>query len=207
MSTSDGFVLPVEAPTPELERKETGPSPYGLWMEESRVKRGLTIEKLADAAGLSLPAIYNIRSGRTQNPNSSTRARLEKALGEVPSQQIITQTERETEVEGLGSLQNFDPYNLEEIPASPGIYVFYDISDRPVYVGRSRDMRRRVRQHGDRFWFRRPIVEDGSYIQIGDDTLLRQIEEILIRFLKSNAVLNQNLVDRDMEDEAAPAAR
>jgi transcriptional regulator with XRE-family HTH domain len=192
---------PRAVPEPGLEAvAEIGPSAYGTWMEESRVKRGLTIEQLAVKAGLSVPAIYNIRSGRTQNPNSSTRARLESALGEAPSQQVIAQTERETAVEGLGSLQSFNPYELDEIPAEPGIYVFYDISDRPVYVGRSRNMRRRVKQHGDRFWFRRPIVEDGSYIQINDNMLLRQVEEILIRFLKSNAVLNQNLVDRDMED-------
>ncbi len=30
------------------------------------------------------------------------------------------------------------------IPASPGVYIFYDINDRPLYVGKSIDLRKRV---------------------------------------------------------------
>jgi hypothetical protein len=34
-----------------------------------------------------------------------------------------------------------------EAPPRPGIYVFYEAPDRPFYVGRTRNLRRRLRQH------------------------------------------------------------
>jgi excinuclease UvrABC nuclease subunit len=107
--------------------------------------------------------------------------------------------EREQEVVGIGSLTDFDPYDDESLPESSGVYVFYDITDRPVYVGKSskRSIRTRVREHYEKFWFKRPVVDRGSYITIDDETLCTQIEQILIKFLKSNALLNKQHVDRD----------
>ncbi|MDP3409683.1 helix-turn-helix domain-containing protein [Bosea sp. (in: a-proteobacteria)] len=180
---------------------EEGPSPFGRWLQSERLGKGLTVEALADKSGVSMPAIYNIEAGRTQNPIAATRNKLEQALQSSTPQAIIDEEKLSTSINQLGSLEDFDPHEINSIPAESGVYVFYDISDRPVYVGRSKDMRRRIRQHQDRFWFKRPIVERGSLIRIGDAGLIKQIEEILIRFLKSNAVLNQNLVDRDLSDD------
>ena len=69
------------------------------------------------------------------------------------------------------------------------MYVFYDISDRPVYVGKAAVIRDRVRNHYEKFWFKSPIVDHAAYIEIQDERLRTQIEQILIKFLKSNAVL------------------
>ena len=57
-------------------------------------------------------------------------------------------------------------------------------------------MRRRISEHGEKFWFKPPIVESGSYIEIADKRLRKQIETLLIKFLKSNAVLNIKNVER-----------
>jgi len=54
-----------------------------------------------------------------------------------------------------------------------------------------------MKGHNDRFWFKRPIVERASYIPIKDKNLRRQIETILIKFLKSNAIINKQGVERD----------
>lgn len=40
------------------------------------------------------------------------------------------------------------------------------------------------------------MVENASYLQIADRKLRKQIEAILINFLKSNAVLNKQHADR-----------
>ncbi len=100
-------------------------------------------------------------------------------------------------MEGLGSLEDFDPHVDSERPAEPGIYVLYDISERPIYVGQGTNVRARIRNHEEKFWFKRPIVESASWIRIEDERLRVQIETLLIKFLKSNAVINKQNVDRD----------
>jgi len=97
---------------------------------------------------------------------------------------------------GVGELVDFDPHDPGEYPAVSGIYVLYDISERPLYVGQGKAIDRRLRDHTDKFWFRSPIVESASYVQIDDRVLRERVEAVLIKFLKSNAVINKKLVDR-----------
>lgn len=111
--------------------------------------------------------------------------------------EAIEATEREAEATDLGSLIDFNPHDDEERPPDPGVYVFYDVSQRPVYVGESSNIRMRVRGHVEKFWFKRPIVESAAYIRISDQKLGEQIEQIWIRFLKSNAVMNRQHVVRE----------
>jgi hypothetical protein len=51
--------------------------------------------------------------------------------------------------------------------------------------------------HEDKFWFKFPIVSHGAYIEVKDDALRHQVEQVLIKFLKSNAVINKQSVDQD----------
>lgn len=104
--------------------------------------------------------------------------------------------EQSAEIRGVGRLTDFDPHSDEDLPRDPGVYVLYDISDRPVYVGKSGNIRDRLRGHVDKFWYRSPIVEKAAYVRVDDAALRGQLEETLIKFLKSNAVINQRLVDR-----------
>ncbi|WP_076435343.1 helix-turn-helix domain-containing protein [Bosea sp. TND4EK4] len=180
--------------------EENPPSPFGKWIERNRKKQKLSVADLSDISGVSKPQLYNIIRGITQNPTEETRTKLESALKIVTPKTIIEEEQKSTSVGKLGSLEDFDPHDLESIPNESGVYVFYDISERPIYVGRSANIRRRIKQHQDRFWFKQPIVQKGSLIRIPDQELRKQIEIILIRFLKSNAVLNQLLVDRDLSD-------
>ncbi|MDQ2764445.1 MAG: GIY-YIG nuclease family protein [Pseudomonadota bacterium] len=96
----------------------------------------------------------------------------------------------------MGEWFNFDPQSYADWPNAAGIYVLYDISDRPIYVGQGQQISVRLRDHRDKFWFRRPIVQNAAYLGIDNKQLREQIEKILIKFLKSNAVLNQQNVDR-----------
>jgi hypothetical protein len=97
---------------------------------------------------------------------------------------------------GVGELIDFDPHNPGEHPTIGGIYVLYDISERPLYVGQGKSIDKRIRDHHDKFWFRSPIVESALYVQIDDKKLRESVEAVLIKFLKSNAVINKKLVDR-----------
>jgi transcriptional regulator with XRE-family HTH domain len=156
----------------------------------------MTRARLASLAGISPLAIYLLETGRTQNPQERTRNQLVAALDQEPPADAVAATEEAAEIEGVGRLTDFDPHDVDHLPQGPGVYVFYDVSQRPIYVGESQDMARRIATHRDRFWFRSPIVESGSFISIHDDALRRQVEQVLIRFLKSNAVINRQHVQR-----------
>ncbi len=75
--------------------------------------------------------------------------------------------------------------------------MFYDVSDRPVYVGKAKNIKIRVSSHEEKFWFKYPIVSHAAYVEIKDEQLRHQVEQVLIKFLKSNAVINKQSVDRD----------
>jgi transcriptional regulator with XRE-family HTH domain len=179
---------------PPTAQPSGAPSAYGNWLNETRVKKGLTITSLADKSGVGYWTIANVESGRTQNPREEARDKLAGALGVTEPPAVTKETEEAAEVEGVGQFIDFDPHEVASRPRDPGIYVFYDVSDRPIYVGESDSISRRIRSHEEKFWFKRPIVDSASYITIADVELRKQIERILIRFLKSNAVLNKQHV-------------
>jgi hypothetical protein len=74
--------------------------------------------------------------------------------------------------------------------------VLYDISQRPLYVGQGKVIDKRIRDHNDKFWFRSPIVETASFVQINSRELRERVEAVLIKFMKNNAVINKQHVDR-----------
>ncbi len=96
----------------------------------------------------------------------------------------------------IGELTEFDPYDQAGYPRVAGIYVLYDICERPLYVGQGMSIDKRLRNHVDKFWFKSPIVESASYVRIDDKSLRERVEAVLIKFLKGNAVINKRLVDR-----------
>jgi len=186
-------VLGDASDSPEL----LSTSPLATWLTKARLAGKLSVPELAQKSGITPPAIYRIEQGVTRNLRKKTREQLEKALGSAMPKDALEEVEGEAAVEGLGKLEDFDPHVDEERPDEPGIYVLYDISERPIYVGEGAKVRARIRDHEEKFWFKRPIVESASWIKIGDDKLRRQIETLLIKFLKSNAVINKQNVVRE----------
>ena len=74
--------------------------------------------------------------------------------------------------------------------------MFYDITKRPVYVGQGNNIAQRTKDHQSQKWFILPFVQSASYIRINGKEVRLAIEKILIKFLKSNAVINRQNVDR-----------
>lgn len=141
--------------------------------------------------------MYRIEAGITRNLREATRKKLEAAFGGVIPEETVSELAEEAEVAGIGRLEDFDPHDDSDRPTGSGIYVLYDISERPIYVGEGSNVRKRIKDHEEKFWFKRPIVETASWIQIADGTLRQQIETLLIKFLKSNAVINKQNVERE----------
>jgi transcriptional regulator with XRE-family HTH domain len=170
-------------------------SSVGAWLRETRIRSSMSVPELAKKAKVSAVAIYNIESGKIKNPQASTRAKISKALGESIPQDIISETEEEQEIQGLGSLIDFDPHDSSEWPQCQGVYVLYDVSERPIYVGKGDKISARLKDHVDKFWFRDPVVKYASYIEVKDKNLRHQLEQVMIKFLKSNAVINKQSVE------------
>lgn len=171
-------------------------SPIAAWLTRARLKLAWSVPELAEKSGVTPQAIYRIEAGTTRNVRKGTRLKIEKALGTALPQDAADEISEQAEISGLGSLEDFDPHSDEDRPRGAGIYVLYDISERPIYVGEGSNVRNRIKAHEEKFWFKRPVVESASWIPIGDTKLRSQIETLLIKFLKSNAVLNKQNVDR-----------
>lgn len=169
---------------------------YGEWVRDTRRRAGMSRIQLAESSGVSAMAIRNIEIGKTQNPQDKTRKRLEKALKAKVPKDIAEETAEEQTIRGLGALVNFDPYSRDDLPTVAGVYVLYDISDRPIYIGQGKNISKRVRNHAEKFWFKHPIVSHAAYVEIVDTQLRYQVEQVLIKFLKSNAVINKQSVER-----------
>lgn len=174
-------------------------SPLAAWLAKARLQKNWSVPELADHAGLTPAAIYRIESGVTRNLRDATRKKLEDALGSQISSDAVEELAAEANVQGLGSLEDFDPHSKDDhdLPGGPGIYVLYDISERPIYIGEGGNVGKRIKDHREKFWFKQPIVETAKWIKVDDAVLRKQIETLLIKFLKSNAVINRHNVDRD----------
>ena len=172
--------------------------PFGTWVAVTRREKKLTQSQLADLAGVSGQQISNIETGRTTNPQSRTREKLAKALGHEPPQDVVAAEEKQAEVVGLGPLVGFDPFDRDQLPQVKGVYVFYDGTKRPVYVGRAtnRTIAVRVPEHYEKFWFKEPVVDSASYLKIDDDDLCKKIEQVLIKFMRTHLLINKQGVEK-----------
>lgn len=118
-------------------------------------------------AGISSLTIYFIETGRTESPQKSTLKALEGVLGHLPKG-----VQEEVQEEGL--VEDFEflgPFPVEEwknvvgTEPVPCIYVFYDSLKRPVRIGETEDLGRRLKEYADNYWwFKRPAVESFAYV-------------------------------------------
>jgi transcriptional regulator with XRE-family HTH domain len=170
-------------------------SSFGAWLREQRLEKSLSVPELAKRANVSSPAIYNIENGKIQNPQANTRQRIAAALETAVPDMVVDETTESQEVPGLGALTDFEPHEKKDWPTCAGVYVLYDVSQRPIYVGKGDKISTRLRVHEEKFWFRRTMVEYASYIEVQDKALRHQLEQALIKFLKNNAVINKQSTD------------
>ncbi len=138
----------------------------------------LSASQLAEKAGVSIPTVYGIEAGRIANPRLFTQRSLARAIGKDTPAEITEELKEQASIEGVGELEEFDPYDEDNIPTTAGIYVFYDVSNRPVYVGQASDIKRRLREHRDKFWFRPPIVETAAFVGVADQDTRDKIEKL-----------------------------
>ncbi|WP_144575964.1 hypothetical protein [Agrobacterium sp. DE0009] len=180
--------------------QESEHSAFGEWLRAEIEKKGLSIGVLAEKTGITYAGIWNIVKGNTVSPRKETRDKLAAALDElIPPAVEAEIASQAMPIPGL-EWTDFTPDDLETVPQASGVYVFYDITDRPVYVGKSsKNVRVRVKDHQTRFWFKPPLVVRGSFLAVADPDLCLKIETVLIKFLGKHALLNSKGVVRDAD--------
>jgi transcriptional regulator with XRE-family HTH domain len=191
------------------------------WLTTQRARAGLTQADLATRAKVTSVTISHIETGATRNPQPAVWQRIVEALRSVsapqPQESAKTTAEaaakaakeaadaasQESKIEGIGELVDFEPHDEEDLPDEPGVYIFYDVTERPTYIGESGNIRNRIRgKHDEKFWYRPPIVQTAAYIKIDKQEERRKIEKLLITVLRSHALINKAHVQRGVGDEA-----
>jgi transcriptional regulator with XRE-family HTH domain len=109
----------------------TASEAYGEWLLSERSAGNLTRQDLAEKAGINPRTLREIERGK-RHGSPATRKNLEAALGSSPPTSVKKIVDEETTIEGVGQFADFNPHDPDEIPNVPGVYVFYDISDRPI---------------------------------------------------------------------------
>jgi len=137
------------------------------------------------------------RPDSRQTRLQSDLARFERSVDDDAIRKLSSDRQSQHSLHmNVGDLIEFNPHDSRAYPTVAGIYVLYDVSERPLYIGQGGSIDKRLRSHSDKFWFKSPIVESASYVRIDNKLLRERIEALLIRFLKSHAVINRKLVDR-----------
>jgi transcriptional regulator with XRE-family HTH domain len=172
---------------------------FGDWLKAQREKLGLTRGGLAKRAGVAPLTIYFIETGRTESPQESTISNLQKVLGAVPGR-VSKEVKSE---ERVGDFAFKGPFPIAEWKENVGkgriscLYVFYDELRRPVRIGQTEDLARRMREYEQNYWwFRPPTVESFAYVTVDDPEFRRKSEKVMIKLIGANAIFNdQDKVD------------
>lgn len=115
LASLESFLGPLTDSHAEQQEAEPEVSAFGVWLNRVRTKKSLTVVELAGKAGVSVPTIYNLESGRIDNPQERTRKRLADALGETLPMETVKATEDAANIEGLGNLVDFDPHDEDAL--------------------------------------------------------------------------------------------
>lgn len=70
---------------------------------------------------------------------------MQTAAREHPAEDVMAATKSLLKMPSLPP--QLDPGVLKQLPDGPGVYVFYGINDLPIYIGKSVNLRDRVRSH------------------------------------------------------------
>lgn len=197
------IIRPIRLALPLVDEAENNEiSELGIWMQVERSKRGWTVHELAKKADVTVQTIKNIESGVSLNPQSSTRTRITDSLeAQVPTS-VVSQL-RKDQYAGMFKLSEFDPHSKREVlPKEAGVYVLYDRTGRPAYIGKAKSVRDRIRDHSQKFWFNKSLISShANCVKISDKVLRHGVEQVLIRLMKSHiSINNQSTASFDNED-------
>lgn len=177
----------------ELDSKDVGVG-LGEWLRKRREQLGLSRAKLAEKAGISSLTVYFIETGRTESPTRTTVDALEKILGKMPGnvKEEVSEESRVEEFEFLGPFPCSEwRDNINSETKIPCLYVFYDELKRPVRIGQTDDLRRRMLEYEKNYWwFKPPTADTFAYVIVKDGPFRDKTEKLMIKLVGTHAIFN-----------------
>lgn len=193
---------------------------FSDWLNAQIVQNSWKPNQIADASGVSLITIRFILSGRTSNPQSATRGKIEKGIQSLLS--LNPQSEgvvQDVQVESTAPVAPEDeiiagiPFLRDEIERAPnkkGVYAIHDRRGYPVYVGKG-NIRTRLLKHAEhRAFLDSRVANNFSYIVLQKSDTVEDIavanrealrlEKLIVKFCGNTILLNKQLVE-DLSDE------
>jgi transcriptional regulator with XRE-family HTH domain len=176
----------LDAKTPKPSDRDDSNS-LAEWVRNRREANELSTRELAEKANLTQATIQFIEAGRTESPQKSTLDSLVSVLGPLPErlkQKIHDDSlVEDLEFRGAFPIEEWKK-NVDNDNPTPCVYVFYDEGQRPVRIGETEDLRRRIIEYqDDSWWFRSPTAETFAFITVRDPELRRKIEKALIKLV------------------------
>jgi transcriptional regulator with XRE-family HTH domain len=133
------------------ERHSLDPTTFGAWLKSEIKAQNLTYKRLATMAGCHHTTIGAIVRGRIPTPSVAMMTRLQNALGQETSAAVKQNVETSSSFEGKAEIfTDFNPFDDESIPDTAGVYVLYGPTDVVLYVGQSKNVRKRIAQHREK---------------------------------------------------------
>jgi ribosome-binding protein aMBF1 (putative translation factor) len=176
--------VPASKPAPAAKKAPArAPETVAAWLSQQRQGARLAVEALAKQTGLRTSTVGSIEDGKAPWPRKRTRKKLEKVLGALPALTAARAKER-ARVDGFGVLTDFNPHDPEDHPKTGGVFVLYDGASRPVYVGQSKSVRKRVEGLAAEAWFKAPTVEQAAFLEVEEKPLREALESLLVRTLR-----------------------
>ena len=168
-----------------------GASKFGQWLEAKMEVKGLNASSLARKAYCDPGTIRNIVSGKIKTPSKEMISKITNAINEMLPEEIQNDIEIDSEIDSSRYIIDFNPFDDSSVPSQAGVYVLYGPTDAVLYIGKSKNAQKRVRNHREKKWFVEAMVASGMFFSAEDDDERDRLERILIRFLKSKAWLNK----------------
>ena len=165
---------------------------FAEWLRIQMEAKSLNRNQLANIAGCHHTTLTSILNRRIENPSNEMMDKLRKALEEeIPQAVVEVINEKKTFENKQDVWDDFNPHDADSIPNKPGVYALFSPTNVVMYVGMAKNVRSRIAEHRQKKWFLEDIIEYGMLFYSEDPADRARIENILIKFLRSNAWLNK----------------
>jgi transcriptional regulator with XRE-family HTH domain len=177
------------------------------WINARRIEMGISKRELCHQAGITEVTLWNLLNHR-HKPIQRTRDAILGVIGEIPEEEddeIEARPDNEIEAPleeievpenpNVGNLISCNHWDEADRPEGGGVYIFVDRTDRPVYIGKSGNIRGtlRDRYHSRRarpYWIQQYIVPTMWFIPIEDAHIRAAVESAMIASHRGTLLFN-----------------
>ena len=173
----------------EIEEEEFD---FAEWLKFQMEAKSLSGNRLAKLVGCHNTTISAILNRRIENPSNEMMERIRNALQEKIPEAVTNDLNEKKKFDNKNDVwDDFNPHDHDSIPNKPGVYALFSPTNVVLYVGKAQNVSSIIASHREKKWFLEDIIEYGMLFYSDDENERKKIEDILIKFLRTNAWLNK----------------